>query len=247
MGINTNANLYSHTSDGCATTKIVDVEVSYGMGGRGDVTGGYRVRLAALAWRWLVANPATGIPDRVVSFQYTEGGTLTEVPYFFEDTLVPDGAEVSVPKFVWNGRVQTVGGGCPSANGDRGGALALLVQCVGSAGIYCQQYEHLYINAADHGKTAACFNTSTTTERVVSSWFNHDPISSYQYTLALQGGEMTSVPYKDVSGGSIKLTTCTNRAFCTGSNSLSGQVKTFKGNASDTLCGPCGLVLLQKK
>ena len=94
MGINTNANLYSHTSDGCANAKIVDIETSYGEGGPGDVTGGYRVRLAALAWRWLVANPATGIPDRVVSDQLTEGETKTEVPYFFEDTLVPAGAEV---------------------------------------------------------------------------------------------------------------------------------------------------------
>ena len=108
---------------------------------------------------------------------------------------MPVGAEVSVPKFVWNGSAQTAGGGCPSASGDRGGAVALLVQCVGSAGIYCQQYAHLYINGADNGMTAACFNTSTTSENIASNWFKHDPISSYQYVLALKGGEMTSVPY----------------------------------------------------
>ena len=245
MGINTNANLYSHTSDGCADTKIVDIETSYGEGGPGDITGGYRVRLAALAWRWLVANPATGIPDRVVSDQLTEGGTKTEVPYFFEDTLVPAGAEVSVPKFVWNGSAQTAGGGCPSASGDRGGAVALLVQCVGSAGIYCQQYAHLYINGADNGMTAACFNTSTTSENIASNWFNHDPISSYQYVLALKGGEMTSVPYAGVPGGSIAMHTCTSKAYCTGNNDLSSQAETFKGDGSDTLCGQCGVILME--
>lgn len=244
MGINTNSNLYSHTSDGCGKAKIVDIETSYGIGGPGDITGGYRVRLAALAWRWLVPNPITRIPDRVISDQYTEGGTMGEVPYFFEDTLVPYGAEVSVPKFVWNGRVQTVGGGCPSRAGDGGGAVALLVQCVGSSGIYCQQYQHLYINGADHGKTAACFNTSNAIEHVSSRWFKHDPMSSYRYVLSLRGGEMTSVPYQGVSGGSIRLSTCTNRRYCTGSNSLAAQATAFKGSG-ETLCGPCGLVLLQ--
>ncbi len=243
MGINTISNLYSHTSGGCANTKIVDIEVSYGAGGPGDIAGGYRVRLAALAWRWLVANPATGIPDRVTSQQTTVRGTPSEIGYFFEDTLVPAGAEVSVPKFVWNGRVQTVGGGCPSRDGDNGGAVSLLSQCVGSSGIFCQQYEHLYVNGSDHGKAAACCNSSTTTERVASSWFKHDSISSYHYLLALKGGEMTSVPYQGVPGGSIKLP-CTNRTYCTGSNSLATQTDRF-GGAGYALCGPCGLVLLQ--
>jgi uncharacterized membrane protein len=245
--INTAANLYSHTSDGCATTKIADIETSYGLGGLGDVTGGHRVRLAALAYRWLVANPSTGIPDRVISYQYTEGGTRTEVPYFFEDTLVPYGAETAVPKYVWNGRIQTTGGGCPSANGDTGGAVSLLSQCVGSAGIYCQQYQHLYINGADHGNAAACLNTSSTTENIVSSWFKHDPISSYSYELALQGGEMTSVWYRGVSGGKIALTTCTNTTYCTAPSYLAAQVAPFKGDGSDQLCGPCGVILLKNK
>ncbi len=243
--INTNANLYTHTSDGCANTKIVDIEPSSGEGGLGDITGGYRVRLAALAWRWLVPDPATGIPDRVIADQLTERGTRTEVPYFFEDTLVPFGAEAAVPKFVWNGKTKTVGGGCPSVSGDSGGAVALLVQCVSSAGIYCQQYAHLYINGADNGATAACFNTSTTSENIVSSWFKHDPISSYQYVLALQGGEMTSVPFQGVSGGSIAMRTCTSKQYCTGSNSLSSQVATFKGDGTDALCGQCGVILLE--
>jgi len=245
--INTAANLYLHTSGGCATTKIVDIETSSGLGGLGDVTGGHRVRLAALAYRWLVATRGTGIPDRVISDQFTEGGTPTEVPYFFEDTLVPYGAETAVPRYVWNGRIQTVGGGCPSANGDTGGAVSLRVQCVGSAGIFCQQYRHLYINGADYGKAAACLNTSSVTEPVVSSWFKHDPIWSYNYRLALQGGEMTSVPYRGVPGGKIALTTCTNKTYCTGPNTLASQVVPFKHNGSDQICGPCGVILLQKK
>ncbi|MFY9718694.1 MAG: hypothetical protein WAK16_03535, partial [Candidatus Cybelea sp.] len=222
-----------------------DIETSYGEGGLGDVSGGYQVRLAALAYRWLVPNPATGIPDRVISFQLTEGGTLTEVPYFFEDTLVPVGAETKVRKYVWNGTQQTVGGGCPAVDGDSGGAVALLAQCVGSAGIYCQQYQHLYINQIDYGKTAACLNTSTTAENITSSWFQGDPISSYSYELSLQGGEMTSVPYQGVSGGSIALTTCTNKKYCTGQNTLSTQVAPFKGKGSDQLCGQCGVILLE--
>ncbi len=126
--INTNANLYTHTSDGCAKTKIVAIETSYGQGGPGDITGGYRVRLASLAWRW---------PTPV----------------------------------------------------------------------------------------------------------QHDPMSSYHYVLALKGGEMTSVPYKGVPGGSIRLSTCTNGRYCSGSNSLAAQTTAFRGSG-EVLCGPCGLVLL---
>ncbi|HEX4012536.1 MAG TPA: hypothetical protein VHX17_01465 [Candidatus Cybelea sp.] len=243
--INTAANLYSHTNDGCATTKIVAIEPSYGPGGLGDITGGYAVRLATLAYRWLVPNPVTGIPDRVLSMLLTEGQSKTEAPYFFEDTLVPDGAETSVPKFVWNGSKVTVGGGCPSAYGDSGGAVSLLVACVASAGIYCQQYAHLYINQIDYGKTAACLNTSTTTENITSSWFKSDPISSYSYVLSLQGGELTSVPYQGISGGSIAMTTCTNKKYCTGQNTLSTQVAPFKGDGSDQLCGDCGVILIE--
>ena len=150
--INTNANLYAHAEGGCADTKIVDLELGWGEGGRGDLTGGLQVRTATLAFRWLVANPATGMPDRVLPLLYTVGGTASEVPYYFEETLVPHDAEHAVGKFIWNGTTQTVGGGCPSADGDSGGALSLLVQCVGSAGVYCQQYRHLVIDEVDYGK-----------------------------------------------------------------------------------------------
>ncbi len=244
--INTVANLYSHTTGGCANTKIVDLETSFGEGGVGDVIGGHRVRLAALAFRWLVPNPLTGIPDRMQSFQIAEGRTMAEAPYFFEDTLVATEAEHPVVPFLWNGRVETVGGGCPSMNGDRGGSIGVLVECVGPAGIYCQQYKHLYVNAADYGKAAACLNTSTRSANIAASWFRGDPISSYQYRLALQGGEMTAVPYRGVPGGLIRLNTCTDRAYCSGENSLATQVAWFKGDDTDPLCGPCGAILLQQ-
>jgi hypothetical protein len=245
--INTIARLYTKTSGGCGHTKILDFEPGWGEGGQGDLTGGLQVRTATLAFRWLVANPATGMPDRVLPFLYTVGGTASEVPYYFEETLVPHDAEHAVGKFIWNGTTQTVGGGCPSANGDSGGALSLLVQCVGSAGVYCQQYRHLVIDEVDYGKTAACLNTSTTAENVVGTWFTGDPISSYKYRLALQGGELTSVRYRGMSGGSIALPTCTNTTYCTGVNTLTPQAAPFKGDGSDTLCGDCGIILLQKR
>ena len=56
---------------------------------------------------------------------------------------------------------------------------------------------------------------------------------------------MTSVPYQGVSGGSIALTTCTNKKYCTGQNTLSTQAAPFKGNGSDQLCGQCGVILLE--
>ncbi len=245
--INTIANLYAQKSGGCAGTKVVDAEPSWGLGGVGDLEGGYRVRLATLAFRWLVANPSTKIPDRVISFQYTVGGTPNEVGYFFEDTLVPYGPERPVVPFTWNGRTETVGGGCPSASGDRGGAIALLAGCVGSAGVYCQQYQRLYINGTNYGKTAACLNTATTPANIVRAWFTRDPISSYRYKLALQGGEMTSVPYRGVPSGSIKIAACTNTTYCTGRNTLSSQAAPFKSDGSEQLCGPCGVILLQNK
>jgi hypothetical protein len=245
--INTVAGLYAHVTGGCAQTKILDLEPGYGDRGRGDVNGGTAVRTATLAFRWLIANPATGMPDRVLPFIYTIGGTTGEVPYYFEETLVPAGAEHPVGTFNWNGTTQTVGGGCPSSSGDTGGAISLLVQCAGSAGIYCQQYRRLFVNGTDYGKAAACLNTSTTREVIAASWFTGDPIGSYRYRLALQGGEMTSVRYKNAYGGTIPLTTCTNSAYCTGTNTLSAQVAAFKGAGSDTLCGPCGVILLQKR
>lgn len=244
--INTFAGIQSHASDNCADLILVDYEVGYGPRGPGDITGGTRVRTLITAMHWLVPNPRTQIPDRVIYKYGRVGDTIGEVPFYFEETLVPYGPEERVAPFIYNGRAQTVGGGCPSASGDLGGAIALLVRCVGSAGIYCQQYRALFIDGVSYGPAAACVNTSTSTESVAPSWFVHDPISTYRYALALSGGELRSVPYKNAPGGVVVLP-CDNRAFCTGSSSLSTQVTRFHADGSDALCGRCGIVLLSGK
>jgi hypothetical protein len=225
---------------------LVDFELGYGPGGIGDMKGSIRVRTLITAMHWLVPNPQTGIPDRVI-FKYDRvGRTTAEVPYYFEETLVPYGPEEIVAPFTWNGTTPTVGGGCPSSSGDAGGAISLLVQCVNSAGIYCQQYRDLYINGTRYGPAAACVNTSTSAEHIVSSWFARDPISTYRYELALSGGELTSVPYRNVRGGRISLP-CTNAAYCTGSSVLSSQSVAFHRDGSEMLCGRCGVVLLASR
>jgi hypothetical protein len=113
--------------------------------------------------------------------------------------------------------------------------------------VYCQQYRQLFINGTSYGRTAACLNTGTSPANIARSWFTRDPISSYRYQLALQGGEMTSVPYRGVPHGSITISACTNSQYCTGQNTLSSQVVPFKGDGSDELCGPCGVILVQNK
>ena len=138
--INTIANLYAQKSGGCAGTKVVDAEPSWGLGGVGDLEGGYRVRLSdarlSLARRESVdQNPLSCY----LIFRIRVGGTPNEVAYFFEDTLVPYGPERPVVPFTWNGRTEMVGGACPSVSGDRGGAISWLVGRVASAGVDCQQ------------------------------------------------------------------------------------------------------------
>lgn len=241
--INTFAGLQAHTTDNCRQMVLVDFELGYGPGGVGDLTGGIRVRTLITAMHWLVPNPQTGIPDRIIYKYDRIGRTITEVPYYFEETLVPYGPEEIVTPFSWNGTIPTVGGGCPTTDGDSGGAISLLVQCVGSAGIYCQQYQDLYINGTAHGPAAACVNTSSSAEHIASSWFARDPISTYGSELKLSGGELSSVPYRSVPGGSISLP-CTNAAYCTGSSSLASQSVVFHRDGSAMLCGRCGVVLL---
>ncbi len=241
--INTFAGVQTHTTDSCRRLVLVDFELGYGPGGVGDMAGGIRVRTLVTAMHWLVPNPETEIPDRVIYKYGRVGRTTAEVPFYFEETLVPYGPEEVVAPFSWNGTTQTVGGGCPSPSGDSGGAISLLVKCVGSAGIYCQQYRDLYINGRGYGPAAACVNTSTISEHIVASWFARDPISTYRYELSLSGGELTSVPYENAPGGRISLP-CTNATYCTGSSSLSSQSVTFHRDGTDTLCGQCGIVLL---
>lgn len=240
--INTFAGVQAHTTDHCRHLVLVDFELGFGPGGVGDLTGGIRVRTLTTAMHWLVPDPQTGVPDRVIYKYDRVGRTNAEIPFYFEETLVPYGPEETVAPFTWNGTTPTVGGGCPSANGDSGGAISLLVACVGAAGVYCQQYRALYVNGVGYGPAAACVNTSISPQRIEPSWFVHDPIFTYRYALALSGGELASVPYKNVRGGSISLP-CTNAAYCTGSSTLSSQAATFRSDGTETLCGRCGIVL----
>lgn len=252
---NTMANLVTHTGDGCRNTVAIDIEFSSGddstcgkpNGGCGDTSGGIAWRTEALAWRWLVPN-VDGIPDKVEPFDFTIGGTSTEVPYFFEDTLVPSGCEeCPLQKFIWNGSTVTEGDGCPSTHGDTGGAIGIRVECINPGAILCQQYKHLFINKTDYGPAAACLNTSDdTTENIVASWFLHDPIGTYKYRLALSGGELKSVPYADCCGGTIAIAACSNAAYCTGSTNLAAQTTAFAGDGSDTLAGNSGVILMAK-
>jgi hypothetical protein len=247
--INSFAGFVRHTSDGCRNTVLSDFEYGFGPGGPGDITGGIEVRTLALAMRWLVPDPDTGVPDRIIPHYGTIGGpigTADEAPYYFEETFVPHGPLKSVSPFVWNGRTPTVGGGCDGVAADRHGASDLRVQCVGTAGIYCQQYRNLFINGTNYGPTAACVNTSTSGERIVPSWFIGNSMSTYKYELALSGGELRSVPDRNVPGGSISLPTCSNAAYCTGSTNLAAQTVKIRGEGSDTLCGQCGVVLLSR-
>lgn len=251
---NTMANLVTHTADGCKNTTAIDIEFSSGNdacgkngGGCGDINGGIAWRTEGLAWRWLVPN-RDGMPDKVQPFRFTIGGTGTEVPYFFEDTFVPSGCEeCPLQKFRWNGSTVTEGDGCPSTHRDTGGAIDIRVQCINPGAILCQQYRHLFINQTDYGPAAACLNTSTgTTEKIVRSWFVHDPIGTYKYRLALSGGELKSVPYANCCGGTISIGACSNATYCTGSTDLATQTTGFAGDGSDTLAGNSGVILMAK-
>lgn len=151
--INTMSHLVNYTTGGCATTVAVDVEAP---GGSfypldnytpGTVSGGIPVREEAAALRFLVPNPSTLVPDRMQPLYFTIGGTnnnwppsvnncavspFCEVPYMFEETLVPQGPEVSVGAFTWNGKYASVGDNCatPPPKPDSGGAVDLLATCV---------------------------------------------------------------------------------------------------------------------
>ena len=46
--------------------KLVDSEYGFGSSGPGDLSGGYAIRTLITALRWLVPNPATGMPDRLL-------------------------------------------------------------------------------------------------------------------------------------------------------------------------------------
>ncbi len=239
--INTMSHLVTDTTGPCANVNAIDIESSGGsfpglVGyGAGTVAAGIPIREEATAFRFLVPDTNTLVPDRIVPFYYRIGLTTNKgldcckVPYFFEETLVPQGPEVTVGAFEWNGVTQSVGDGCPSITpADTGGAVDLMVTCVSTdadagAAVFRQEYKHLYINGTDYGPAAVLLNTaSTTAVPISSSWFDCtgcDPFSNFHYKLALSGGELKSVVY---GSGTISLP-CTQPTNCTGDNSVLGN------------------------
>ncbi len=272
--LNTISQLVTHTSDGCKNMVAVDIEagggsfyplLGYGPGS-GSPSAGIPVRLEATAMRFLVPDPVTLVPDRIVPFYYTIGGTnnhwapsdsgtsscnsspYCEVPYFFEETLVPQGPDVSVGAFSWNGSTQSVGDGCPSNPGDSGGAVDLVATCVGIDGsaVFRQVYDHLYIDGEDYGPAAVLLNTSPVTSvPIVSSWFSctgcHG-ISAFNYKLALSGGELQSVNYP---GRLVPISLpCTQTTYCNGDNSVPGNTSPFSSGSPGGIGPHSGMILL---
>ncbi len=280
--INTMSDLVQYTSGGCKNMVAIDVEAGGGSFypldnyTQGTVPGGIPVRMEATALRFLVPNPVTLVPDRMQPLYYTVGGTnndwspssnqcanpsgsFCEVPYFFEETLVPQGPEVTVNTFTYGG-VNSVGDGCPYPSpsptpNDSGGAVDLMVDCVSAdsdpgAAVFRQEYEHLYINGTDYGPAAVLLNTASTTRVPIdSSWFSCSgcsPITSFHSKLALAGGELTSVIY---GSGTISLP-CTQTAtpspnpYCTDQNTVPENTATFEHDHPGNIDAHSGIILL---
>lgn len=279
--INTMSDLVQYTSGPCKNMVAIDQEASGGSFypldsyTQGTVPGGIPVRMEATALRFLVPNPVTLVPDRMQPFYYTVGGTdnnwtpgpnasscstspYCEVPYFFEETLVPQGPEVTVNAFTYGG-VNSVGDGCPYPSpsptpNDSGGAVDLMVDCVTAdadlgAAVFMQEYLHLYINGTDYGPAAVLLNTASTTRVPInSSWFcsGCSPITMFHRKLALAGGELTSVIY---GSGTITLP-CTQTAtpspnpYCTDQNTVPENTATFEPDHPGNIDPHSGIILL---
>lgn len=247
--LNTWVNFQNDTTT--ANVKLTDLEPGFGGTGPGDNTDGVGVRTAVTAAHFLVPDPATGIPDRIV-FRYLPSGTTgdyaNESEFYFEETLVPYGPEhATSSSFVFNGTTADLGGGCDNQPGDTGGIQQLLVQCVGTAGIYCQQYKGVFQNGNPYGAMAVCLNTSTTSEPILGSWFTGDPITSYNYSLALSAKELASVQYANIPSGVVTIPTCVSSTYCdTGNtaNTMAENLAPFNNQSPPSLCGHCGIVLV---
>ncbi len=271
--INTMSHLVNYSSGSpCVKMVAIDTEAAggsfYPLGHytQGTVALGIPVRMEATALRFLVPDPATLVPDRMQPFYFTIGGTnnnwsptannctaspYCEVPYMFEETLVPQGPEIAVGAFAWNGTYQTVGDGCatPAPIPDTGGAVDLHVDCVSDsdpgAAVFLQEYKHLYVNGSDYGPAAVLLNTaSTTSVTVSSSWFcsTCDPLSSFHYKLKLSGGELASVLYGGSTVSPISLP-CTETTYCNGNNTIGGNTTVLSGTPI-TIDPHSGLILL---
>lgn len=259
-----NGNIRFYNTPACNGWKLMQFEYDFGSGGPAVPADSTQIQARTLktAIQWLTPDPSTGILDRIIYHENAQGGVdgaVNEAPVYFEDTLVPWEPEQTTATFVWNGGTVTVGGGCP-ASGDTGGAIALLAVCVNQsgdgAGIYCQQYQHLYINGTDKGKAAACVDTSASQNpTIASSWFPHDSWTSYNDTLTLSSGMLNCVRFTGVNSGSgtgscptnnnIALPTCTD-ANCINYPSAGTQSTAWSSGSPGTICAaagpPCGII-----
>ncbi|MFY9720733.1 MAG: hypothetical protein WAK16_13925, partial [Candidatus Cybelea sp.] len=265
--INTMSHLVNYTSGGCENTVAIDIESSGGsfpgLSGYlpGSVAAGVPIREEATALRFLVPDPKTLVPDRMQPFYFTIGGSANsncsvtpgcEIPYFFEETMVPQGPEVTVNAFTYGG-ASSPGDGCPTpGTADSGGAVDLKVDCISGdnagAAVFKQQYLHLYINGLDYGPAAVLLNTASATSVIISSsWFGCsgcDPLSDYNRKVALSGGELQSVQY---GSGSIALPLCNSTTYCNGDNTVPGNTATFNPSSPSSIGPHSGLILLKSR
>lgn len=251
------ADVNSHNSDNCAATKYVMLDPP----GQGTIPAS-QGRMLRTAFAWLFPS-SDGSPDRNVIWSYATGGDApTEVPLFPENiNLVPFGPEIPTPKYAWNGVTTDNGSGCPATNGDTGGMVAVNVACSGSDGVFCQQYHHVYYGGVDEGPGAACVNTSTSSQNIVSGWFargGSDPISTYHSVITTTGGEAQCIiqPATGTIQSSGKCSTgsafqglrtfdissaCSSATNC-GGNVVFGATA-FAGDGTDVLPAQSGILL----
>lgn len=210
-----------------ATTNSVDItdlEPGWGPGGTGDTTSS--VRLVSLGMEWLTPDYSgtKSSNDRIIPRRLPIGLTTTESPSFFELFLVPFAPKQTEAPYVMNTNgTTTLGGGCPSAQGDVHGIIDILVACASDGGgVYRIEYNQLWFNHHNYGPVAVLVNTSSTdTINISSSWFQLQPEASYGFALSLAGSEMESVAQGNIGGGVANFTTCINASYCsTGGNTM---------------------------
>jgi hypothetical protein len=188
--------------------------------------------------QWLVPDQSTGIPDKVVQWRYAVGPANSHVASFWpEYTVVPQGPEQSLSPYHYSGSAAHEALGCPTANGDTGGVVALVVACAGDAPVWAMQYRHCYVNRSDVGPCATLVNASPDAVNVTASMFRHDRIGTYRWQFAFSGLQMASVRM----GNESVSTGCAVPEYCNGAVVVNGSP--FKGDGSDTIPGRSAIFL----
>lgn len=182
--------------------------------------------------QWLVPDRRTGIPDTVVQWRYAIGPSNSQVASFWpEYTVIPQGPEQALTPYHYSGSAPHEALGCPTANGDTGGVVALVVACAGDSPVWGMQYRHCYVNRAEVGPCATLVNSSPDPIEVTASMFRHDPIGTYRWQFVFSGLQLASVRMGELSVS----TGCAVPRYCDGVVSVNGSP--FKGDGSDTIPG----------